>query len=136
VSGRLLVLCCAALLLASGCSTSGLDRKDILQVLAVRTGALNSRDVPRYLSVVSPRYHDKGKNFAQLEESLRINFRDIEQLSYLPETPSITVSGNHAESVTGYRMKVLSQGKEIKLNGTEHLRLAKEPEGWKIIAGI
>jgi len=33
-------------------------------------------------------------------------------------------------------MKVRLRGKELALNGTERLALIKEPEGWKIIAGI
>jgi hypothetical protein len=97
---------------------------------------LNSRNISHYVSVISPHYNDKGKNFIQLKESLEKNFRDFEQLSYEPGTRSITVAGDHAESVASYRMKVQMRGKEITLNGTEHIRLAKEPEGWKIIAGI
>jgi hypothetical protein len=137
VFGRLFVFCAVTLaMLGTGCTSSDQERKDILQVLAIRTRALNSRDLRQYLSVVSPQYNDKGKNFARLEVELKNNFRDIEQISYLPETPEIHLTGTHAESVTSYRMKVLSQGKEIKLNGAEHLKLAKEPGGWKIIAGI
>jgi hypothetical protein len=52
------------------------------------------------------------------------------------DTPSITVEGGRAESTVSYRMKILLRGKEMTLNGIEHLKLAKEPEGWKIIAGI
>ena len=125
-----------ALLLASGCSRSDQNRQEILKTLETRTNALNLRDMPMYLSVVSRNYNDKHKNYFQLKESLENNFRDYEQLSYEPGKPSITVEGSSAESVNSYRMKIKVRKKELTLNGTEHLRLAKEPEGWKIIAGI
>ena len=126
----------ALLLLVSGCSGSEPERNSILQTLTIRANALNSRDVSQYLTVVSTHYSDNGKSFVQLKESLEKNFKDFEQVSYVPGTPSITIHGQSAESVGGYRMKVRIRGKELSLNGTEHLRLSKEPEGWKIIAGI
>lgn len=126
----------ALLVLISGCSDTGRDRGDILQTLAVRSAALNSRDVSRYISVVSRRYNDKGKDFIRLKEELEKNFREIERLSYAADTPSITVTGTSAEATGNYRMKVMVKRKETTLNGIEHLRLVKEPEGWKIIAGI
>ena len=134
--GSHLGILCVALLLASGCSSADLDRREIHKALATRSSALNSRDMSQYLSVVSPKYNDKGKDFIQLKESLEKNFRDYAQISYEVEKQSITVAGNSAEAVSNYRMKVQVRGKEIALNGTEHLRLAKEPKGWKIIAGI
>lgn len=134
--GRLSVILCAALLFASGCSNSGRERNGILQTLSTRAGALNARDMSRYFTVVSPHYLDKGKNFVQLKENIEKNFRDFEQLSYEAGTQTITIDGNSAESVGSYRMKVRVRGKEMTLNGTEHLRLIKEQEGWKIIAGI
>ncbi len=126
----------ALLLLASGCSGSEPERNSILQTLTTRANALNSRDISQYLTVVSTHYSDNGKTFAQLKENLEKNFKDFEQVSYEPGTPSITIRGRSAQSVGSYRMKVRVRGKEMSLNGTEHLRLSKEPEGWKIIAGI
>jgi hypothetical protein len=136
VPGRLLAILCAALLLASGCGGPDNDRRDVLKTLAVRAGALNARDISRYISVVSPRYHDKDKDLARLKASLENNFKDYEQIAYEAGTPSITVSGKQAESVCGYRMKIKMRGKEMTLNGTEHLRMTKEPEGWKITSGL
>jgi hypothetical protein len=132
----LLGILLTALLPVSGCSRPERERSDIVQTLTTRANALNSRNMPQYLSVVSIRYSDKGKTFAQLRESLEKNFRDFEQISYEPGTPTITVDGTDAGAVGSYRMKVQVQGKEMTLNGTEHIRLSKEPEGWKIIAGI
>ena len=133
---RLFGILLVALLLASGCSRSDRERSEILHALATRADALNSRDMPQYISVVSSHYSDKGKDFAQLKENLGENFRDFEQFSYEAGTPSVTVAGNSAESVGSYRMKVRVRGKDMTLNGVERLRLVKEPEGWKIIAGI
>lgn len=133
---RLLGILLVALLTVSGCSSPERERSDIIQTLTTRANALNSRNMPQYLSVVSIRYSDKGKTFAQLRESLEKNFRDFEQISYEPGTPVITVDGTAAAADCSYRMKIRVRGKELTLNGTEHLRLSKEPEGWKIIAGI
>ena len=133
---RLTGILLSALLLTSGCNSADREQIEILQTLSTRTTALNSRNMNQYLSVISPRYSDKGKNFAQLKESLENNFRDFEHLSYESDKPSIIVAGNSASADGSYRMKVQVRGKEMTLNGTEHLRLAKEPEGWKIIAGI
>ncbi len=134
--GRLLGILCLSLLLASGCSRSDHDQGEILQIITTRANALNSRDISRYISVVSPQYNDKGKSFAELKENLEKNFRVFEQISYEAETPEISVDGNRARSVAAYRMKILVRGKEMTLNGTERLRLTKEPEGWKIIGGL
>jgi predicted ester cyclase len=136
VFGRLLGICILTLFLAGGCSRSAQDRKEIMQVLAIRTDALNSRDLTRYISVISGRYNDKGKSLDLLRETLEKNFRDFEQISYEAEKPDILVDGTRARSDASYRMKIKVRGKEMTLNGTEHLILVKEPEGWKIIAGI
>ncbi len=136
MKGWLPGILCLLLLPASGCIDSNRDQHEIRKTLATRTSALNSMDMTQYLSVVSINYDDKDKRFAQLKESLEKNFRDFEYIRYEPDTPAITVDGNHAESTGSYRMKIRARGKEMSLNGTDHLQLAKEPEGWKIIAGI
>lgn len=134
--GRLSAILCVVLLLTTGCSTSERDNQEIGIILTTRTSALNSRNMSQYLSVVSNHYNDKGKNVVQLKEDLEHHFKDFEQLSYEPGTYSITIHGTSAEAVANYRMKVKVRGKETTINGTEHLKLAKEPDGWKIIAGI
>lgn len=133
---RLLAILCAALLPAAGCGRTDVEQQSVQRAVATRSDALNSRDLPRYLSVVSQRYSDKGKNYAQLSESLERSFKEYEALSYESDRPEISVKGATAESVSSYRIRVRARGKEMTLNGTEHLRLAKEQDGWKIIAGI
>lgn len=136
MTGRQAGIFVAALLLFTGCSNTGREQAEISTVLATRAAALNSKNITRYLSVISPQYSDKGKGFGQLKESLEKNFRDSVSLAYEAGTPSIVVHGNTAEATGTYRMKVKIHEKEVTLNGTEHLKLAKEPTGWKIIAGI
>lgn len=119
-----------------GCSTSGEDLQELENVIIIRAAALNSRDLSRYISVISDSYSDKGKQFNQLKNSLEANFRQYEAISFVAEKPAITIYGSRAEAVSHYRMKVRMRGKEFDFNGTEHLKLVKEPGGWKIIAGI
>ncbi len=136
MKGRLLGMLCLVLLQVSGCSKPDRDFTEIGKILAIRADALNARNSSRYLSVISLRYYDKNIYFEQLKENMEKNFRDFEQISYKAGTPTITVEDSRAESTASYRMKVHLRGKEMTLNGIEHLKLAKEPEGWKIIAGI
>lgn len=132
----LLGILLVALLPSFGCSGPERERSAVLQSLSTRADSLNSRDISRYLSVVSTRYSDRGKDFARLRADLEKNFREFERITYESERQSVTVDGNRAGAVGSYRMKVLMRGKEMTLNGTEHIRLVKEPEGWKIVAGI
>lgn len=134
--GKLPGILFALLVFTSACSDTSREQGEILQALAVRSTALNSRDVAQYISIVSRHYNDKGTDFIRLKEGLEKNFREVERLAYDADSPSITVTGSSAEATGSYRMKVMVKGKEMTLNGIEHLRLAKEQEGWKIIAGI
>jgi hypothetical protein len=124
------------LVTVTGCSRSDREHSEIRQTLMIRDGALNARDVSRYISVISRQYNYNGKNFIRLKECVEKNFRDFELISYKAGTPSINLNGTSAETVGSYRMKIRVRGKDMSLNGTEHFRLVKEPEGWKIIAGI
>ena len=139
MSTRLAGILFAALLLTAGCGTSdraNRERGEILKVLETRRAALNAKDLQQYASVISQRYNDKGKDFARLTEELKNNFRKFERISYEADAPSITFSSTGADASAGYRMKIMMDGKELSLKGTEHLGLVKEPDGWKIIAGI
>lgn len=139
MAARLSGIFLAALLFVAGCITSDTtnrERCEIIKVLETRDAALNAKDLPKYVSVISPHYSDKGKDFTRLTEGLRNNFSEFEQISYQTDAPSITINGARADAVTSYRMKIRTGKKELALKGTEHLKLAKEPEGWKIIAGI
>jgi hypothetical protein len=125
-----------ALMSIVSCSKSDQAKTEILTVITTRSTALNTRDLPQYISVLSQQYNDKGKDFTRLKESLEHNFRDFENIFYEADPPGITINGSQAEAISSYRMKVRVRGKDLALNGSEHLRLTKEPGGWKIIAGI
>jgi hypothetical protein len=136
---RLTGIVLAVLLCAAGCSTpdtTNRERGEIIKVLEIRGAALNTKNLPRYVAVISHSYNDKGKDFTRLTEELKNNFAKFDRIAYEADTPSITVNGATADAAATYRMKVVVQGKELSLKGTERLRLAREPEGWKIIAGI
>ncbi|MDD2365078.1 MAG: hypothetical protein PHN84_02835 [Desulfuromonadaceae bacterium] len=124
------------LIVLSGCNTSDNDNGEILKLLATRTNALNSKDISRYISVISLNYSDKGKNFSQLKESISRNFSQYETLAYEADSPEITINGKRAESSCSYRLKLKTNGREITLNGVERLELIRETAGWRIIAGI
>lgn len=122
--------------MTAGCSSDNVDRKAVETVLAVRTAALNSHDVAKYLTVVSAQYDYKGKQLPQLKTGLENGFKSAESFSYSAEKPVITISGTNAVAVSNYRMNVVKQGKKLELKGVEQLKLVKEPGGWKITAGI
>lgn len=133
---RLLGILCLSLLLASGCNCSDSDRAELSRVIATRTRALNSKDLTLYLTVVSRSFSDKGNDFDRLKERLERSFKDFERISYESENPRITVGGQQAEAVGRYHMRCRLRGRDTEFDGTEHLRFVKEPDGWKIVAGI
>jgi len=133
---RLLICLLLVAALVSGCSGQKKGRQAIAQVMKIRSDALNSRNGTLYLSVVSPRYSDKGKNFSQLKESIASNFMAFESVSYQPGEHTIKIDGNYAKASGAYRMKVIVKGREVVLDGVEHLKFSKEADGWKFIEGL
>ena len=125
-----------AVAIVSGCSGNEKEHQAITQLIETRSKALNSRNTTLYLSTVSPGYSDKDKGYSQLKESIINNFKTFESLSYQSEEHAISVAGNLAEASGTYRMRVIIRGRELLLDGMEHLKLAKGPEGWKIIGGL
>lgn len=124
------------LLLLTGCSTADPETAAIENVLIIRSNALNSRNIETYFTVISGQYRDKDKSISNLRENLEKNFNTFSQIHYAVTNRSITVNGINAEANGDYRMKVQVNGKEITMSGVEHLKLIKEPGGWKIISGI
>ncbi len=133
---RLLACLLLVAALASGCSDQDRGVQAVAQVMKIRSDALNSRNSTLYLSVVSPRYSDKGKDFSQLKESIITNFMSFENVSYQSGEQSITIDGNYARASGTYRMKVVVKGREVVLDGVENLKFSKESDGWKFIAGL
>lgn len=120
----------------TGCGPSRAEKDQVLQVLQLRAQALNSRDLKLYLKVVSPDYSDRGKHFQELRDSLNAGFKIYDSVSYRSEAQQVKIDGKQAEVTGKYRLKVVIRGKEMVLDGKEHLKLVKGADGWKITAGL
>lgn len=120
----------------TGCGPSQVEKDQVLQVLQLRAQALNSRNLKLYLKVVSPDYNDRGKHFQELRDSLNAGFKIYDSVSYRSEAQQVKIDGKQAEVTGKYRLKVVIRGKEMVLDGKEHLKLVKGADGWKITAGL
>lgn len=112
------------------------DRRAIEDVLAKRARALNHRDLPLYLSTISPAYSDKDKDFAALKRELESNFRSYSTISYRSWDRTIKISGNRATASGRYDLRVPVRGTPLTLAGREDIRLTREADGWKISSGL
>lgn len=114
------------------------DRRAIEEILAKRAQALNHRDLPLYLSTISPAYSDKDKNkdFAALKRELESNFRSYSTINYRSWDRTVRISGNRATASGRYDLRVPVRGTPITLSGREDIRLTREADGWKISAGL
>jgi len=120
----------------AGCGSHQAEKEDLLRVVQIRSQALNSRNMGLYLGVISPAYSDKGKDLVLLRDGLEAGFKVYDHVSYQADEQKVTINGKRAEVAGRYRMKVVIRGHEMVLDGTERLTLAKEADGWKIIAGL
>lgn len=120
----------------TSCGPSQAEKDQILRVMQLRAQAMNSRNINQYLTVISPAYSDRGKDLAQLRDGLEAGFKIYDSVYYQADEQKITIKGKQAEVTGTYRMKVVIRGKEMVLDGKEHLVLAKESDGWKIISGL
>jgi hypothetical protein len=123
-------------LLLAGCGPSQAEKDLLMQAVRTRAQALNARDLGLYVNVISPSYSDKRKGFAQVREGLEAAFKLYEQVSFEEDDQKVHYSGQQAEVSGTYRMKVVIRGHEMVLDGKEHLVFTREPDGWKIIAGL
>ena len=129
-------LLCVAVALMTACGPSQVEKEAVLRVLQMREQAMNTRNINLYLMIISPAYSDKGKDRAQLQDGLEAGFKIYDSVRYQAGEQKLQIKGKQAEVTGTYRMKVVIRGKEMVLDGKEHLVLAKEPDGWKIIAGL
>lgn len=124
------------LFLCGGCGPSTADLKAVEAVAAGRQQALNRKDIALYLSLISPAYNDKNKDFSAEKRELEASFTAFDRIAYRPAGRSIDISGAQATISGTYRLTVTIKGKELELEGEEHIRLAKGTDGWKIIGGL
>jgi hypothetical protein len=127
---------CAAVALLTACGPSQAEKEQILRVMQVRAQAMNARNINLYMTVISPAYSDRGKDRTRLQEGLEAGFKVYDSLNYQADAQKITIKGRQAEMTGTYRMKVVIRGREMVLDGKEHLLLSKEADGWKVIAGL
>ena len=127
---------CAAVALMTACGPSQAEKEQIQRVMQTRAQALNTRSINLYLTVISPAYSDKGKDRVQLQDGLEAGFKIYDSVVYRADEQNVKIKGKQAEVTGTYRMKVVIRGKEMVLDGKEHLLLTKEADGWKIIAGL
>lgn len=130
------LLLCIVVALMTACGPSHAEKEQILRVMQVRAQAMNARNINLYLTVISPAYSDKGKDRAQLKDGLEAGFKVYDSVYYQADEQKVKIKGKQAEVAGTYRMKVVIRGREMVLDGKEHLLLAKESDGWKIISGL
>ncbi len=132
----LLLMSGACLAAMAGCGPSRAEQEQVLQVLRLRSQALNRRDLPLYLSAISLNYRDRTRDFDALRGGLETAFSTYDSVSYQAGEQKLEINGNQAEVAGSYRMKVVIRGRDMVLDGKEHIRLARETGGWKIISGL
>lgn len=112
------------------------DRRAVEEVLARRASALNHRDLPLYLSIISPTYHDKEKDFTAQKRVLESNFRSFSTISYRSWDRTVTISGDQATASARYDLRVFVRGTPLTLSGREEIHFTREAGGWKISSGL
>ena len=123
------------LFLLSACSSKS-DRDAVLAVAVERQQALTSRDIHRYLPLLSPHYQDKGRDYAAKARELTDILTSFDRIDYRSLDRRVEVHGDRATVTGSYELRVVRQGKEMALAGKEELQLRKEGGKWKIVGGL
>lgn len=124
------------MLMTFGCTGRDVDRQAIHTVMIQRQQAFRSKDVNMYLSLVSPRYQDKGQDLAAKKRELASNFASFQQIDYHSDGYKIEIDGKMATVSGNYRLKIVRKGQELALEGKDSLRLRKEGNSWLIVGGL
>ncbi|KAF0219534.1 MAG: hypothetical protein FD174_1994 [Geobacteraceae bacterium] len=127
---------CLLILIIAGCGGSEADRQAVTAVAVKRQQALNSKDIALYISLLSGDYQDKGKNLAAKKAELEATFNAFDRLDYRFSDPRVDIKGDRATISGDYVLRVTTKGKDLSLEGKEHILLKKEHGGWKIIGGL
>jgi hypothetical protein len=114
------------LLLLLGCGAPAAERQAVEAVAVKREQAINGRDLPLYLSLLSPAYRDRGRDYAAEKRVLEESLRAPGKTGYRSLDRRITVSGRQAVIRGRYRLTIGEGGQEVNLEGEEELRLVKE----------
>ena len=119
----------------SACSSKS-DRDAVLAVAVERQQALTSRDINRYLPLISQQYQDKGRDYAAKTLELKDILTSFDRIDYRSLDRRVDVHGDRATVTGSYELRVMGKGKEMELAGKEELQLRKEEGGWKIVGGL
>ncbi|RII26402.1 MAG: DUF4440 domain-containing protein [Geobacter sp.] len=119
----------------SACSSKS-DRDAVLAVAVERQQALTSRDINRYLPLLSPHYQDKGRDYAVKARELTDILTSFDRIDYRSLDRRVDVRGDRATVTGSYELRVVRQGKAMELAGKEELQLRKEGGEWKIVGGL
>lgn len=121
------------ILVLAGCSG---DRQAVESVASQRDKALATGDISLYISLLSPNYRDKGKDFQTKRAELEGMFHSFGPVSYRSLGRKVTIRGDEANVTGRYVLKAAMRGKPLELAGEEDLRLRRESGKWKIIGGL
>ncbi|GFE56152.1 nuclear transport factor 2 family protein [Geobacter sp. AOG1] len=124
-----------SLLFLFACSSNA-DRDAVLAVAVKRQQALTSRDINRYLPLLSPHYQDKGRDYAAKSRELAEILSSFDRIDYRSRGRRVEVHGDRATINGSYELRVTTRGKEMELAGKEELRFQKEGGEWKIVGGL
>lgn len=130
------ILALALCLSVVGCSDSHTDRKAIEAVLLQRQQALASKDLPLYLSIISPDYHNKGTDYAAKRAEIAATFAAFDRIDYRATDRRVEIHGDNATVAESYTLRVVGGGKGVTLAGREEVRFRREAGGWKIVGGL
>ena len=75
-------------------------------------------------------------DFAAEKRRIETNLVEFERIRFRSFPGRVDISGRRAIIHGTYTMTVVVRGKELTLEGEEHIRLAKEADGWKIVGGL
>ena len=123
------------ILLAASCGGQG--DKEIDQVLDTRTKAFETKDLPLYMTLISPDYKQekKGKtiDLEEVEKNFRINVDLFDKLSVRNADRTINSDGKKAQVVQKTYVDASIDESKSKFRIIEKLSLARVNGKWLIV---
>jgi len=108
----------------------------IVRALDQRVQALESRDLSRYMAVVSPHYQDQGRGPEAVRAKVQDIFESFDQIRYRVLDRKLRWDGNQAVVEQGFRLEAELMGEHQTLEDRERLELLREDGQWKITGGL
>lgn len=108
----------------------------IARALEERVAALESRDLSRYMAVVSPHYQDQGRGPEAVRAKVQDIFQSFDRIHYRVLERKLFWEGNRAAVEQGFRLEAELSGEPQTLEDRERLELRREDGQWKITGGL